>query len=88
MVCTFIFDDVTVKRENRKLIQDLVPYLSLWVPSIGKSGFQICNQTRNLKVDFNAEISVFGFPLFHVIGKAKKGFEKLSLRTAVLHAHG
>ena len=27
-------------------------------------------------MDFNAEISVFGFPLFHVIGKAKKGFEK------------
>ena len=26
-----------------------------------KSGFRICNRTRNPKTDFNAEISVFGF---------------------------
>ena len=28
---------------------------------IQKSGFRICSRTRNLKTDFNAEISVFGF---------------------------
>ena len=32
----------------------------IWI-SILKSGFRICNRTRNPKTDFNAEISVFGF---------------------------
>ena len=31
------------------------------VRSIGKSGFRICNRTRNPKTDFHAEKSVFGF---------------------------
>ena len=37
---------------------------------------------------FNAEISVFGFSFFPFYSKkSEKGFEKLSLRTALLHAH-
>ena len=51
--------------------------------SIGKSGFRICNRTRNPKTDLNTEISVFGFPFYLSNGKSEKGFEKLSLRTAV-----
>ena len=53
------------------------------VRSIGKSGFRICNRTRNPKTDLNTEISVFGFPFYRSNGKSEKGFEKLSLRTAV-----
>ena len=32
----------------------------IWI-QILKTGFRICNPTRNPKTDFNAEISVFGF---------------------------
>ena len=43
---------------------------------------------RNPKTDFNAEISVFGFSFLPLDWEIrKKRFEKLSLRTAVLHAH-
>ena len=31
--------------------------------------------------------SVFGLPFYRLIGKSENGFEKLSLRTAVLYAH-
>ena len=48
---------------------------------------RICNGTRNPITDFNAEISDLGFPFFLFLGKSEKGFEKLFLRTAVLHAH-
>ena len=34
------------------------------VRSIGNSGFWICNQTRNVTADFNAEIHVLRFPFF------------------------
>ena len=34
------------------------------VRSIGKSGYQICNKTRNPKTDIIAEKSVFGFTFF------------------------
>ena len=57
----------------------------IWI-QIFKSGFRICNRTRNPKTDFNAEISVLDFHFYRSIGKSEKGFEKLSLRTAVLHA--
>ena len=40
----------------------------IWV-KILKSGFRICNQTRNPKTDLNAGISVFGFPFHCSIGK-------------------
>ena len=56
----------------------------LQVLSIGKSGFQICNRTRNPKNNFNAEISVFGFPFYHSIEKSEKGFEKTVLRNSGL----
>ena len=66
----------------------------LGVRSIGKSGFgfsksgfRISNRTRNPKTDFNAEISVFGFSFLPFDWESEKGFEKLLLRTAVLHAH-
>ena len=64
-------------------------YMTHWVRSIGKSGsgFRICNRTRNPKTAFNAAIFVFDFPFYRSIGKSEKGFEKLSLGTAVLHAH-
>ena len=45
-------------------------YFHLWrlsmgtVRSIGNSGFWICNQTRNVTADFNAEIHVLRFPFF------------------------
>ena len=49
------------------------------------------NRTRNPKPDFSAEIILrylfLDFHLYRSIGKSEKGFEKLSLRTAVLHAH-
>ena len=45
-----------------------------------KSGFRISNRTRNMKTDYNAEISGIGFHFYRSIGKSKKGFEKLSLR--------
>ena len=54
----------------------------IWT-KILKSWFRIWNWTRNPKTDFKAEISVFGFPFYRSIGKYEKGFEKLSLRTAV-----
>ena len=43
----------------------------------------------NPKMDFDTEIKlyVFGSPFYHSIGKSEKGFEKLPLRTAVLHKH-
>ena len=43
------------------------------VRSIGKSGsgFRIWNRTRNPKTDFNAEISVFGFPFYRSLRKWK-----------------
>ena len=43
----------------------------IWI-YILKSGFRICNRTRNPKTDFNAEISVFEFsflPFDWEIGK-------------------
>ena len=42
---------------------------------------------QNPRTDFNAEISVFGFPFNRSNGKSQKGFEKLYLRKAVSHAH-
>ena len=42
---------------------------------------------KSKKRDFNVKISVFGFPFYRLIGKTENGFEKLSLRTAVLYAH-
>ena len=53
------------------------------VRSIGKSGFRICNRTRNPKTDFHAEKSVFGFLFYHSIGKSEKGFAKLFSWTVV-----
>ena len=46
----------------------------IWI-QILKSGFRICNKTPNPKTDFNAEKSVFGFPIYCSIGKSEKGFE-------------
>ena len=54
-------------------------------PSI--KGMFDCNQMQNSEVDFNAEIAVFEFSFHHSIGRSEKGFEKLSLRTAVFHSH-
>ena len=54
-------------------------------PSI--KGMFDCNRMQNSEVDFNAEIAVFGFSFHHSIGRSEKGFEKLSLRTAIFHSH-
>ena len=39
----------------------------IWI-KILKYGFRICNRTRNPKPDFNARISVLGFPIFPFFG--------------------
>ena len=54
----------------------------IWI-YILKSGFRICNQTRNPKTDLNAEISVFGFPFYRSIGKWKTVLKN----SGFLHAH-
>ena len=48
-----------------------------------------CVRLRNLDLDFKIRRwdICFYFHLYRSVGKSEKGFEKLSLRTAVLHAH-
>ena len=54
----------------------------IWI-TILKSRFRICSRTRNSTLRH----LVLDFPFYRSIGKSEKGFEKLSLGTAVLHAH-
>ena len=98
-LCKFIRTKESFKWQNRSSPRGMVRYTKMAVVSlfqdtkgafdweiwiqIIKSGFRICNRTRNPKTDLNAQISIFGFPLYRSIGKSEKGFEKLSLRTAV-----
>ena len=49
-----------------------------------KTGYRICNRTRNPKTDFKAEISVFEVSILQFDWESEKGFEKLSFRTVVL----
>ena len=53
--------------------------------------FRFCNPTKNPKTGFKAEISPLRFAFFpfffFFFRKSEKGFEKLFLRTAVLHVH-
>ena len=68
---------------------------NLRVQSIGKSGFRfsksgfrICSRTGNRKTDLSTLRYLFlNFHFYRSIGKSEKGFEKLSSRTAVLHAY-
>ena len=55
----------------------------IWI-YILKSGFRICNRTRNPKKDFNAEKSVFGFPFYRSIGKSEKGLKLTVLKNSGL----
>ena len=66
----------------------------LWVRSIGKSGFRFYNPDFGFAIEreIRKRISTLrylflDFHFYRSIGKSEKGFEKLSLRTAVLHAH-
>ena len=65
-----------------------------WVRSIGKSGFRFQNPDfgfaieREIRKRISTLRNLFlDFHFYRSIGKSEKGFEKLSLRTAVLHAH-
>ena len=53
---------------------------------MSKSGFLICNRTRNLKTDFNAEISVLSFPFlfFFFLGGGGKSELKKDLKNSGL----
>ena len=62
--------------------------------SIGKSGFRFSNPDFGFAIEreIRKQISTLrylflDFHFYRSIGKSEKGFEKLSLRTAVLHAH-
>ena len=62
--------------------------------SIGKSGFRFLNPDFGFAIErkIRKRISTLrylflDFHFYRSIGKSEKGFEKLSLRTAVLHAH-
>ena len=57
----------------------------LRVRSIGKSGFPIEREIR--KRISTLRYLFLDFHFYRSIGKSEKGFEKLFLRTAVLHAH-
>ena len=66
-------------------------FANLRVRSIGKSGFRfwksgfrICNRTRNPKTDFNAEISVFGFSFLPLDWKIRKRIWKTVLKNSGL----
>ena len=68
--------------------------IDLAVRSIGKSGFRFKNPDFGFAIEreIRKRISTLrylflDFHLYRSIGKSEKGFEKLSLRTAVLHAH-
>ena len=67
---------------------------NLRVRSIRKSGFRFKNPDFGFAIEreIRKRIStlrylLLDFHLYRLIGKSEKGFEKLSLRTALLHAH-
>ena len=71
-----------------------LPRMKLRVRSIGKSGFRFQNPDFGFAIEreIRKRISTLRYLFldFHFnrsIGKSEKGFEELSLRTAVLHAH-
>ena len=62
--------------------------------SIGKSGFKFKNPDFGFAIEreIRKRISTLkylflDFPFYRSIGKSEKGFKKLSLETALLHAH-
>ena len=68
-------------------------YICLRVRSIGKSGFRFLNPDFGFAIEreIRKRISTLkylflDFPFYRSIGKLEKGFGKLSLGTAVLHA--
>ena len=62
--------------------------------SIGKSGFRFYNPDFGFPIEREIQKRIstpkylfWDFPFYRSIGKSEKGFEKLYLGTAVLHAH-
>ena len=55
----------------------------IWI-QILKSGFPICNRTRNPKTDFNAEISVYGFSFLSFDWEIRKRIGKTVLKNSGL----
>ena len=67
---------------------------SVRVRLIGKSEFRFWNPDFGFAIEREIQKRIstlrylfLDFHFYHSIGKSKKGFEKLSLRAAVLHAH-